>query len=524
MTYRELSMIDVKEVLRRRAAGQSARLVARETGMDRKTAGRYYAAAHDLALPREREATDDEVLAVLRRVQAREAPDPSAERREIAAQRARIEAWLAQKRPLRLRRIHTLLVRDHGVAASYDTLRRFAIDELGWRKRPVTVRVDDTPPGQVAQIDFGKMGLLHDAQTGRVRVLWVLVVTLVYSRYQFVWPTFEQTTSALCAGLDAAWRFFGGVPHVVVPDNMSSVVRKADALDPVLSPSFTEYAQSRGFFVDTARVRAPRDKARVENQVPYVRESWFDGETFTGLDDTRGSADVWCRDVAGARVHGTTRAVPREVFERVELAAMKPAPKSGFDVPTWTEAKVHPDHHVQVARALYSVPTRYVGRTLSVRIDRVSVRLYDKGELVKMHPRGAPGTRTTDPRDYPTGTATYATRSLDTLLAQARAKGVHVGAYAARVLDVPLPWTRMRRAQELLRLCEKYGAGRVEAVCQSALAFDVVDVTRIGRMLKDAIAPATPDASSARVVAIAAPRFARGTEHFATRSGDKERA
>jgi transposase len=522
MTYRELSMIDVKEILRRRAAGQSERHVARETGIDRKTVGRYFAAAK--SLPRDRDPSDEDALDVLRRVQARAAADPSAERVEIGAHRERIAAWLAQKRPLRLLRIHTLLVRDHGVSASYDTLRRFAIDELGWRQKPVTVRVDDTPPGQVAQIDFGKMGLLRDTKTDRMRVLWVLVVTMVHSRFQFVWPTFEQTTAALCAGLDATWRFFRAVPHVIVPDNMSAIVVKANALEPALSPSFTEYAQARGFFVDTARVRSPRDKARVENQIAFVRESWFDGETFTDLDDARRSAEQWCRDVAGARMHGTTLAVPREVFERVEIAAMKPAPTTAFDVPTWSLAKVHLDHHVQVARSLYSVPTRYVGRTVSVRLDRVSVRVFDKGELVKMHPRGAPGTRTTDPSDYPTGTATYATRSIDTLRAQARAKGEHIAAYAERVLDIPLPWTRMRRVQELIRLCDKYGAGRVEAVCQSALAFDVIDVTRIARMLKEAIPPAKPGDDRRRVVSIATPRFARGADHFATRSHGKEQA
>jgi hypothetical protein len=94
--------------------------------------------------------------------------------------------------------------------------------------------------------------------------------------------------------------------------------------------------------------------------------------------------------------------------------------------------------------------------------------------------------------------------------------------YAERLLDVPEPWTKMRRALELLRLCERYGAGRVEAVCQSALAFDVVDVTRVGRMLADAIVPASPSQDGARVVPIASPRFARTAAHFTTReTGEK---
>jgi hypothetical protein len=154
-------------------------------------------------------------------------------------------------------------------------------------------------------------------------------------------------------------------------------------------------------FVDPARVRSPKDKPRVENQVPYVRESWFDCETFASLDDARESAERWCREVAGARVLGTTRQVPAELFEAVEKPTMKPAPTTPFDVPDWIDkAKVHPDHHIQVAHALYSVPTRYLRRHVRVRADR----------SIKVHPRKPPGGRSTDVADYPAEKAAYAPR------------------------------------------------------------------------------------------------------------------
>lgn len=87
-------------------------------------------------------------------------------------------------------------------------------------------------------------------------------------------PTFLQTTEALVDELDAAWKFFGGFAHRVVLDNTSAAIVRASAQDPTIKPSFAEYAQVRGFFIDPARVRHPRDKARVENQVPFVRERW----------------------------------------------------------------------------------------------------------------------------------------------------------------------------------------------------------------------------------------------------------
>ena len=375
--------------------------------------------------------------------------------------------------------------------------------------------VDDPPPGEEVQIDFGHVGYVSSVE-GRRRKLWVLIVTLSMSRYQFAWPTFTQTVESVCEALDAAWKFFGGVVLRVVLDNMTAAITRADPQDPTINPAFAEYAQARGFFVDAARVRHPQDKPRVENQVPYVRERWFAGESFSDdLAMLRESARKWCIEVAGARIHGTTRRVPREVFETEEQPFLLPAPTAPFDVPRWTRAKVHPDHHVQVAYALYSVPTRYRGKTLRVRIDRKSVLLYLGNDLVKTHPRMGPGKRSTDTADYPVGTAPYARRSVDGIIARSREQGEHVGAYAERLLSGPLPWTRMRQAYGLLRLCDRYGADRVNALCDRSLAFDVLDVPRLERMLK-AAQTAEASAPSGSVVSLPKSRFARDPDSFAT--------
>jgi transposase len=515
-------MIDVKEVLRRWSAGHGDRKIGRETGVDRKTVARYTEAAAKLGIERGREVTDAEVHEVAQCVQARPLAAPSDERTEIAQHRERIQRWLAgdaTTRPLRLSKVHTLLARDHELRASYDTLWRYAHDELGWREKPSTVRVDDPPPAQEAQIDFGKMGFIVDAETGRRRRLWALIVTLSFSRYQFVWPTFRQTTEVVCEALDRAWMFFGGIVATLIPDNMKAIVKDPDALNPTLVPAFLDYVQARGIFVDPARVRSPKDKPRVENQVPFVRESWFDGETFDGgIDSARESAVRWCRDVAGARVHGTTRKIPREVFESIEKPAMRAPPEALYDVPIYVEkAKVHPDHHVQVASALYSVPNTYLHKHVRVRADKKLVKVFFGTLLIKMHERQPPGGRSTDPTDYPAEKSAYALRDVDALLAKAREKGEHVGLYAERILGGPLPWTRMRQAYALLALCDKFGEGRVEAICQSALAFDVVSVTRIAKMLKSAAKPPRPE-QAGKLVQLPLPRFVRPADQFETLS------
>ncbi len=260
MSYRELPMIDVKEMLRRWSAGHGDRKIGRETGTDRKTVQRYTAAAKELALPRDRELTEAEVHEVARCVQARPGRAASTEWTAVAEHQERIAKWLGLQRPLKLSKIHTLLVRDHGVEVSYDTLRRYAMQELGWRKKAATIRLEDPPAGQEAQVDFGKMGRLIDAESGRPRVLWALVITLAFSRYQFVWPTFAQTTEAVCEGLDRAWWFFDAMPRTLVPDNTKAMIKDPNALNPTLVAAFLDYVQARGIFVDPARIRHPKDK------------------------------------------------------------------------------------------------------------------------------------------------------------------------------------------------------------------------------------------------------------------------
>jgi len=159
----------------------------------------------------------------------------------------------------------------------------------------------------------------------------------------------------------------------------------------------------------------------------------------------------------------------------------------------------------------------HLGKKVRVRADHTSVKTYVGTEMVKMHPRVLPGKRATDTKDYPVGQGVTATRDVASLLASARKSGEHIGRYAERLLDVPLPWTRMRRVYALLRLCRKYGDGRVEAICQSALAFDVVDVKRITHMLEAAQPPTQPSTGERKVVPLTPPRFARSAEHFATR-------
>jgi hypothetical protein len=368
------------------------------------------------------------------------------------------------------------------------TLHRYALEvcDVGRGRRGSTVRVADGEPGDELQVDFGKLGRLFDPDTGRRRDLWALIFTPVVSRYSFVWLSFRQTIDDVIAACEAAWVFYGGVFATLIPDNMKAIVDRADPLEPRLNQAFVEYAQARGFVIDPARVRSPQDKPRVERCVPFVRRSFFAGETFVDLADAQRRAVDWCRDRAGMRVHGTIQARPAEVFRVEEQPRLAPAPVGRYDLPVYATAKVHRDHHIEVAKALYSIPGNLIGQRVEVRADAKLVRVFARGQLVKVHPREPAGGRVTDPDDLPAERTAYALRDLDKLQRMAAGHGPAVGAYATALLDIPLPWTKMRQVYALLGLVKKWGPERVNAACERALEAEAVNVGLIGRMLERA--------------------------------------
>lgn len=123
----------------------------------------------------------------------------------------------------------------------------------------------------------------------------------------------------------------------MIPDNLSPVVAKADGVAPRFTDAFVEYAQSRGFVIDPARVRSPQDKPRVERAVPYVRGSFFAGESFVDLADTQQRAERWCLTKAGMRIHGTIQLRPLEVFRTLEAPLLLPAPAEHYDLPIYRQ-------------------------------------------------------------------------------------------------------------------------------------------------------------------------------------------
>lgn len=513
MAYREVGMVEIKEVLRLWLAGRGKKPIARQLGLDPKTVRRYTRAAEANGLQREDGAaglTEERLAAIVVALDASPERERGPSWARCLAEQSRIESWL--ERGLRLTKVCKLLARD-GTEIPYPTLHRFAVTELGFGRRAATIAVLDGEPGDELQLDTGWVGSLLPDLTGRRRRFRAWIFTAVRSRHRFVYPCFKETTASAIEACEAAWAYFGGVFRTLLPDNTKAIIQTPDALQPRLVAAFLEYAQARGFQVDPARVRHTKDKGRVERAVPHVRDDCFAGEQLVDLEHAREHARRWCLEQYGLRRHSTTQRLPLEVFETEEKPALLPAPIEPYDPPLWASPKVARDHYAQVDRALYSLSTRFIGRTLRARADRNIVRFYDGALLVKTHPRVARGQRSTDPEDFPEHKRAYAHRDLDFLRRQAAGHGDAVGRFAAALLDAPLPWTRMRRVYALLGLARKYGAQRVDQTCRIALDADMLDVHRLRRMLELPSVPA-PAATCATATAPAA-RFLRPKQQYA---------
>jgi transposase len=514
MVYREVTLMEIVEVLRQWLLGAGMKVVARRLGLDRNTVRRYVRAAEECGLEKGKgqAALTDEILAkVLEALEGGPGPSRGEGWERCAKHRAFIEQKLAQR--LKLTKVRKLLLR-RGVEVSYATLHRFAVAELDFGRQAATIPVADGKPGEELQLDTGWVGQLLPGPDGRYRRFRAWIFIAVVSRCRFVYPCFRETTLEAIEACEAAWAFFGGVFHVLIPDNTKAIVQDPDPLDPVLNPTFLEYAQARGFVIDPTRVRAPRDKARVERAVQPVRNDCFAGEELESIEAAREHGRRWCLTDYGMQRHSSTLRMPLEHFEAEEKAHLLSAPTAPYEVPLWCDPKVARDQHAQVARALYSLPRRLVGRTLRARADRTTVRFYLGRELVKTHPRAAPGKRSTDPADFPPEKAAYAFRDIAFLQRQAAAYGPAVGQFAHALLEGPLPWTRMRRVYALLGLCRRYGNERAEEACARALEADMHDVRRLQRMLEQAPPPATSSKREpARIIPLA--RYLRPPKQYA---------
>jgi transposase len=388
----------------------------------------------------------------------------------IAPHHDRIKDWLGR---VHVTTIHQRLRDDHHLEVSESSLRRYIVANFEEEVVRGAVRVlRETPaPGDEAQVDYGLLGRWLDPKTGRVRRAWAFIMVLSFSRLLFVRPVLTMDMATWVECHVAAFEFFGGAVARIVPDNLKTGVVKPDLYDPIVNKAFGEFAAHYGVLVDPARLQKPRDKARVERPVPYVRDSFFAGREgdFSSLPCMQTDAVRWCRTVANLRPHrGIDRVPPIQLFEAEEAAWLRPLPAAPFELCRWSSPKVPPDIHVKVGRALYSVPWRLIGKIVDAKELSRSVELYYQGILVATHVRIERG-KQTNYDHYPPEKIAFMMRTPAWCRRRAAELGPSVAKVVGALMEVNALY-RLRQAQGVIRLADRHGAERLEAACARAFA------------------------------------------------------
>jgi transposase len=475
-------VLDIREILRRLRLGQGARAIARDLSLSRKTVAKYQAWAQAEGLlegPLPEPAVLDARLATL----SRDRPPPVVPF-VAAPYREQIEAL--RRQGVECRAILERLRENVGFTGSYSAVWRF-VRALEPPAPAAFVRIE-TAPGEEAQVDFGTAGRLLDPADGVVKKAWAFVMTLSWSRHQYVEFVFDQEVATWLRCHRHAFEYFGGVPRRVVVDNLKAAIVRAAWHDPVVQRAYRECAEHYGFLIAPCRPATPQHKGKVEQGgVHYLKRNFLAGRTLPARPEANALALRWCRETAGTRIHGTTKERPLERFTQVEHAALQPLPAAPYQLAIWKRAKLHPDCHVVFQQAFYSAPHRLIGQTLWVRAAETSVVLYHQHAAIASHPRARkPGERQTHPDHLPPAKVVALMATPAWCLRRARELGPETTGFIEQLLgDRPLD--RLRSALAVLRLAHKYAPRRVEAACARALAFDQLGYGVVKRILQQGL-------------------------------------
>jgi transposase len=472
MARRTFDVIDVTEILVHWHAGRSLNEMSQSLGVDRKTIRKYVAPAAAAGIVPGGPAKAEQEWADLVREWFPELSDARLRQVTWPAIAVHHDYIVEQlKARVRMSTIHQRLRDEHGLAASVASFRRYVSANLPEEARRSQVTVWNPHPAEAggqAQIDYGQLGRWPDPVTGKLRTVWAFVMVLACSRHMFVRPVLRMDQRAWTECHVEAFAFFGGVPARLVPDNLKTGVDKPDLYDPKLNRSYAEMAAHYGCLIDPARALKPRDKARVERPMPYVRDSLWRGREFGSLEQMQAEAARWSLEVAGRRAcRPLEGAAPAAVFEAVEKDALRPLPAGPFTLATWATAKIGPDIHAQVDKVLYSVPWRHIGKTADVRITGAMVQFFIGGDLVKSHPRKIRG-KQTDFSDYPPEKIAFHMRTPAWCRRQAAGIGPSCE-YLIGELLADNALYRLRAAQGVIGLADKHDPSRLEAACAKAI-------------------------------------------------------
>jgi transposase len=366
---------------------------------------------------------------------------------------------------------------------------RFCDHYARWKGHLDVVMRQSHRAGEKLFVDYaGQTAEVVDRSTGEIREAQIFVAVLGASNYTYAEATWSQGLSDWIGSHVRALAFLGGVPEVIVPDNLKSAVSKAHRYEPDLNPTYQDFATHYGLAVIPARVRKPRDKAKAEGGVLLV-ERWILARLrhhqFFSLRELNAAIAEWLQ-VLNARPFKKLEGSRLSHFESVDRPALRPLPERPYEFAEWRKARVAPNIHIEVESHYYSVPHTLVKRQLDVRLSASTVEVFHHGRRVAAHPRSPRrGAYTTVKEHMPEAHRRYLDWTPERLLRWGQKSGPATGAVIERILAARThPQQAFNACFGVLRLANAFGEQRLEAACARALTIGTVSYKSIASILE----------------------------------------
>ena len=480
-----LPMRMIRDVLRLSASGLSRRQIAASLGIGPTAAGECVRRARlaGVSWPLPEDMTDTALEAWIFPASAAVA--------ERSARRPQPD-WPKLHRELRRKGVTLQLLWEEHRGGHPDGYGYSRFCELyrAWEGRLSPTMRQTHVAGERLFVDYaGTTMNVIDGTTGEVIKAQLFVAALGASSYTYVEATWTQTLPDWIGSHTRAFAFFGGVPSMVVSDNLKSGITKACFYEPAVNRSYAEMATHYDTAIVPARPRKPRDKAKVEVAV-LLATRWIIAKLrnwqFFSLADLNAAIRA-CVTVLNGRVSRHLGASRQALFEELDRPALKALPAVAYVYAEWKQCRAGLDYHVEVAKHYYSVPHTLRREPLWARITARTVEVFHRGQRVAAHVRSSSNRRpTTVPEHMPSSHRHYADWTPERLKRQAAEIGPSTSALVEIILtERRHPEQGFRTCVGIIRHAKGFGPERLEAACHRALDIGARSYTSVTSILKN---------------------------------------
>ena len=366
------------------------------------------------------------------------------------------------------------LYSDYEPAISYTRFCVHLRESVG-KSSEIAMRLKHNP-GEKVQIDFCDGIKIRDHRTGKLSKTQLFVGVLPFSSFTFALFTMNQKLDSFIAAHEAMWAYFAGVTPYVVVDNLKAGVKKAHLYDPEVNPTYCDYGNHRNFAVLPARPYTPRDKACVEANIGAIQRSFYQEVrhlNFYSLRELNDKLRIFLHQFN--RKTMTDFGVSRLDRFAVEKELLLPLSQKPYEMAEWRQAKVHPDCCVQVEKSFYSVPYKYRGQQVRVKVTSGLVSIFDmETNSIACHPKASKlGSIVTDDKHYPDKLIQSQSFDIGQAKAQAKIIGPNTEEMVNRLTSGGRPLRYLRRIQGLLRLkSQNYSIESLAYAAAQALTYE----------------------------------------------------